>query len=292
MNEPNFSVVKDSQFLLSQLEEALQKPTIFTPGDAPFWNDPYISQQMLSVHLDPTTDLASRRPEVIDATVAWLIEQPGLHPGQTILDLGCGPGLYCTRFAEHGLIVTGVDYSQTSIEYARSIAQKRGLEITYLCQNYFSLEIQNTFHALLMIWCDFGVLSDVQRDSLLDILHKKLKPGGLFAFDVWTPQQAKHELRGTAWSIEQKGLWRPGPHLILEAGFEYPDQNVSLHEYAVIDEHGEAATYRMWTHHYTPDAITQILEEHGFVVKDIKADLMGSPYTSESTCLGVIAQKR
>ena len=103
---------------LDKLLHLQQKPDPFTPGEPLFWNDPHISKQMLEVHLNPDIEAASRRPETIDRTVSWLIETLGLKTGASLLDLGCGPGLYTSRFARAGFHVTGVDYSRRSIEYA------------------------------------------------------------------------------------------------------------------------------------------------------------------------------
>ncbi|HEY5730513.1 MAG TPA: class I SAM-dependent methyltransferase [Anaerolineales bacterium] len=89
--------------IIKQLIELQQKPAPFTPGEALFWNDPYISMQMLKAHLDPNIDAASRKPEIIDRSVRWLMGTLGLKAGASILDLGCGPGLYASRFARAGL---------------------------------------------------------------------------------------------------------------------------------------------------------------------------------------------
>ena len=84
---------------ISAIKPYLEKPEPFTPGEPLFWDDPHISSQMLKTHLDPTTDLASRRPEIIELTVTWLVETLSLQPGDSVLDLGCGPGLYSARLA-------------------------------------------------------------------------------------------------------------------------------------------------------------------------------------------------
>lgn len=106
------------QLNLVALVDLQMKPEPFTPGEPLFWNDPYISLQMLQAHLDTGSDLASRRPETIDAIIEWIVAKVGLEPGDSVLDLGCGPGLYTSRLAEHGMRVTGVDYSKRSIDYA------------------------------------------------------------------------------------------------------------------------------------------------------------------------------
>ena len=37
-----------------------------------FWNDEYISEQMLKAHLDPEFDGASRKLDFIEKSVAWI----------------------------------------------------------------------------------------------------------------------------------------------------------------------------------------------------------------------------
>lgn len=83
------NLIKDCSTLDLMLLMAVQeKPAPFTPGEPVFWNDPHISSQMLAVHLDPNVDLASRKADTIDASVAWMIETLGLHSGDAVLDLG------------------------------------------------------------------------------------------------------------------------------------------------------------------------------------------------------------
>lgn len=47
---------------------------------------------MLKMHLDDSTDLASRKSQTIDGTVAWIDRRIGLS-GKHGCDLGCGSGL-------------------------------------------------------------------------------------------------------------------------------------------------------------------------------------------------------
>ena len=87
-------IIRSPANLLARLADLQQKPAPFTPGEPLFWDDPHISSQMLTVHLSPDVDAASRRPETIDRSVGWLITTLKLNPGDAVLDLGCGPGLY------------------------------------------------------------------------------------------------------------------------------------------------------------------------------------------------------
>jgi 2-polyprenyl-3-methyl-5-hydroxy-6-metoxy-1,4-benzoquinol methylase len=125
------NILVNNQIDITRLAALGQKPEAFTPGEPRFWDDPHISKHLLATHLDPETNLASRKPETIDASVAWIMAELDLKAGDRVLDLGCGPGLYANRFAQLGLKVTGVDYSKRSIDYARWAAKELNLEIDY-----------------------------------------------------------------------------------------------------------------------------------------------------------------
>lgn len=80
---------------------------------------------MLREHLDQRHDHASRRIETVDTHVEWLFETVLAGRPGSVLDLGCGPGLYTGRPAERGCSCLGVDISSASIEQARRGAAER-----------------------------------------------------------------------------------------------------------------------------------------------------------------------
>ena len=277
--------------IITQLFELQTKPNPFTPGEPLFWNDPYISTQMLKVHLDPNVDAASRKPEIIDRSVNWIIETLGLKPGASLLDLGCGPGLYASRFARAGFKVTGVDYSRNSIEYASQYAKENSLNITYRYQNYLELDDENLYDAAFLIYGDFCPLNPEQRSTLLRNIHRALKPNGYFVLDVSTREHRKKYGNKNGWYAAESGFWKPDPHLVLEEGFDYPEQSIWLDQYTTIEADGKVSVYRNWFQDYTPEAITEELTQGRFPVESLWGDLMGTPYTSESEWIGVVTRR-
>jgi SAM-dependent methyltransferase len=276
---------------LEQLNNLQQKPEPFTPGEPLFWDDPYISAQMLKTHLDPETDLASRRPETIDSSVAWIVETLDLRAGAEVLDLGCGPGLYASRLAQRGLRVTGIDYSRRSIDYAAQYAQQHRLEINYRYQNYLDLEDEEQYNVALLIFGDYCPLSPDHRTRLLHNVYRALRPGGHFILDVSTRAHRKRAGSTNGWYLAINGFWKPGLHLVLEQGFDYPEQSIYLDQVIVIEANSQLSVYRMWFQDYTPDSITAELETGGFVVQSIWNDLQGAPYTEDTEWIGVVTQK-
>jgi SAM-dependent methyltransferase len=275
---------------IDQLLPLQEKPAPFAPGEPHFWTDPHIASQMLAFHLDPNSDAASRRPEIIRRSVAWLVQTLELKPGDRLLDLGCGPGLYAAQLAQAGLQVTGVDFSQNSIDYAVAAARQGGLQIDYRCQDYLLLQDEASFEAAVLIYGDLCPLSPGQRQRLLANVHRALQPGGRFVLDVTTPALRQRAGLKAGWYAALSGFWKPGPHLVLEQGFAY-EGNLYLDQYVVIEENAKITVYRNWFQDYTPDAIRAELEASGFAVESLWSDLTGAPYQPSTEWIGVVARR-
>lgn len=278
--------------IISQLIGIQQKPDPFTSGEPLFWDDPHISVHLLEAHLNPDIDAASRTPETIDRSVKWLAENLALKAGDSVLDLGCGPGLYTSRFARAGLQVTGVDYSHRSIEYATKFATENNLNIAYRHQNYLELNDKNRYDVVLLIYGDFCPLNPEQRTTLLNNVYRALKPNGKFVLDVSTREHRKKHGNKNRWQALESGFWKPGPHLVLEEGFDYPEQSIWLDQYTVIEANGKMSVYRNWFQDYTPETITNELAQNGFVVESLWGDLTGTSFTQESEWIGLVTYKK
>lgn len=283
-NNPDSPILDIDELLRYQ-----ERPRLFAPGEPLFWTDPHIAQQMLALHLDPNTDLASRRLETIERTAAWIVDILGLKPGDSVIDLGCGPGLYAGHLARHGLQVTGVDFSQNSIDYAVEAASREGLAITYRCQDYLELDDANQFAAALLIYGDFCPLAPEQRARLLANVRRALKPGGHFVLDVSTPHLRQRGGLKNGWYAALGGFWKPVPHLVLEQGFAYAG-DIYLDQYLVIEASGKVSAYRNWFQDYTPETIRTELEAGGFKVDSMWSDLAGTAFQPGSDWIGVVAR--
>lgn len=267
-------------------------PEPFAPGAPQFWDDPHISAAMLAAHLDPTRDAASRRPDVIDASVRWQLAVLNLQPNDRLLDLGCGPGLYSERFCRAGLHVSGIDLSPRSIDYAIARAAEQRLAIDYVHGDYLTMDYRDAFDAAVLIYGDLCVLAPAQRDRLLAAVHTALKDGGRFVLDVTTPLRHAATAALNRWEASDAGFWRPTPHLVLTRGFAYPDRSLFLEQYVVVDADGAVMVYRNWFQDYTVATITALLERHGFTIEGVWGDLSGTPYDTAAEWIGVVARRR
>ena len=248
---------------LHKISKAAQKPEVYTRGTATMWTDEYISERLLEVHLNPDIELASRKATTIDNTVGWILDKvPG--EGLEILDLGCGPGLYAEKLAKKGHRVTGVDFSERSINYARESAGKNKLDINYRHQNYLELDDENRYDLVMMIFTDFGVLMPDEREQLLFNVHRALKPGGKFLFDVLSENFPAQEDGSRNWESAEKGFWRESPYLALTESFYYEEEKVTLTQHVVIDESEEVDVYRFWIHTFSHAELKALLTAQGF----------------------------
>jgi SAM-dependent methyltransferase len=189
------------------------------------------------------------------------------------------------------LQVTGVDYSRRSIEYARKYAAENGLTLEYRYQNYLELSDENQYQAAFLIYGDFCPLDPKQRATLLHNVRRALKPTGRFLLDVTTRACRKKYGVKNGWQALESGFWKPGPHLVLEEGFDYPEQSIWLDQYTVIEADGKISVYRNWFQDYTPEAIAEELSQAGFSVDSLWGNLTGSPYTSESEWIGLLTSR-
>jgi len=243
--------------------EFIKKPQVYAEGNAVMWTDDHISKQLLDVHLNPDIDLASRRRASIESTVDWILNSVNLEK-MNILDLGCGPGLYAELMAKRGHKVTGVDFSKNSIEYARSEALKKNLDIEYVNQNYLELCEENKYDLVMMLFTDFGVLTPVARKTLLQNVYRALKPNGTFIFDVLSDKDIKLKVAEKSWEMEECGFWKDRPYLVLSDSYYYPKDKVILYQHIVIDNSDNFDVYRFWTHFFTSDDLKKMLVQEGF----------------------------
>lgn len=249
---------------IDRLHQAARRPRLYEKGDAEMWTDEYISKQLLEIHLDPEIDSASRTPENIERTLG-LIRKFCHKPGMNILDLGCGPGIYLEDLARKGHHCTGIDFSETSIAYAKLHAKENGQDISYLCRDYLELDFENLFDLIMLIYTDLGVLLPAERSALLKKIHRALKPGGVFVFDVVNEKNGAGKFREeNQWTYKNGGFWSEGAYMEVTRSFHYPEAGVFLRQHTIMDESEQIRNYRFWMHYFSFGEIDRILRENGF----------------------------
>lgn len=277
--------------MMDKVFEYLKKPEVYTESTSKFWDDEHISKYMLEAHLNPNWEAASRKHDFIDRSVEWIEKIAPSETYKKVLDLGCGPGLYAERFATKGYLVTGLDFSKRSIDYAKQKALEKDLKIDYFYKNYIEIEYKESFDLITLIYCDYGALSYSNRVILLKKVYDAMKVGGKFILDVFTPKNYEGKCEGNTWYLnEGEGFWSPKTHLCIQSHYIY-EGDIRLNQYTIINEDGEANVYRVWDHYYTKNTITEELKKAGFSNIEIFSDVRGNFYDEESKTMCIVVEK-
>ena len=266
------------------------KPFEFYTADE-LWANEHTAKQMLTYHLNESIDVSSRKAEFIDHSVAWIVSRFGVDNTSDVADFGCGPGLYAKRLAEAGAKVTGIDFSENSLQYAKEVAAQEGMDIDYVHANYLEFETEKRFDLVIMIMCDFCALSPEQRKILLAKFASILKPGGSVLLDVYSLNTFDQKEESATYELNQlNGFWSPDDYYCFVNTFKYEDEKVALDKYTIIEEAGMRIVYN-WLQHFSKDTLKKEFEENGFKEEAYYSDVAGSPYNSESAEIAIVANK-
>lgn len=276
--------------MLNKLKQYLVKPELDVPGTNVIWTDEHISKGMLASHLDPVTDAASRTFEFMDKSVEWIYSVAPPDKYKDVLDLGCGPGLYAERFYGKGYNVTGVDFSERSIAYAKNNAGLSEKQIEYKLQNYLSIEYENAFDIAVIISYDFCVLSKSNRKLMLEKIRKALRRGGKFIFDVTTLNNLVTE-ETHKWAYHPDGCFVNGkPHICLDSTYYYEEDDTNLTRTIALTE-DEFDCFHIWLHNFTEAKLIAELRGAGFTDIELYGDVSGSVYKKGGDSITIVATK-
>jgi len=265
-------------------------PFQFYTADA-LWTDKHTSKKMLESHLNEDFEVSIQNREFINRSVDWIVNHFGLNNNRQVADFGCGMGTYATRLAEKGADVTGIDFSERFIRYAKEVAKQKGLAINYVQQNYLEFETEEWFDLITLLLCDFCALSPSQRKTMLEKFYKFLKPGGSLLIDVYSLNAFdQREETETYEHSRLDGFWSPENYYCFQNIFKYDEEKVILDKYTIIEEKRTRVVYN-WLQYYSEDSLRNEFEENGFKVEEFFSDVTGTAISPESLEIVIVAKK-
>jgi SAM-dependent methyltransferase len=111
--------------------------------------------------------------------------------GGPVLELGCGTGRVLLPIAEQGLACVGLDLSKNMLDVLRAKNPPPNLELVQASMTDFDLGAAR-FGLVFVAFRAVQHLCDVEEQlATLACVKKHLRPGGLFAFDVFAPNLAR-----------------------------------------------------------------------------------------------------
>ena len=275
-----------------KIKEINQRPAPFEfyTADA-LWVNDHTSKQMLKYHLNETVDMSSRNKVFIENSVKWIANHFDLNEQKAIADFGCGPGLYTSRFAERKVKVTGIDFSENSINYAKQYANQNDLQINYVRENYLNFQTTEEFDLVTMIMCDFCALSPAQRQIMLAKFHSLLKPNGSLLLDAYSLAGFHQREESSTYEHNQlNGFWSSEDYYCFVNTFKYESEKVVLDKYTIIKKLQNHTVYN-WLQYFSIDMIKNEFLENGFTIVELFSDVTGKSYSADSTEFAVVARK-
>ena len=277
---------------MKKLISIARHPEPFESGTQEVWLDEDVADYVLKAHFDETIPGGSRESTFINATVDFITQLAPMEKFKKVIDLGCGPGLYSSKLAMKGYDVVGVDFNKTSIDYANNESIKHNLSIDYRIEDITTIEIENEFDLALLIYQIYCVFSPENRKRILCNVHRGLKPGGLVLFDVLSETNYDNLEENLMWSVSQgENPMSDKEHLALYALIKYPNY-VSLAKNVLVFESGKIVNYNYWNQHFSVDSLEKEVNEAGFTLEKVYADVNGGDYFSDSDSFAVVLKKK
>ena len=206
-----------------------------------------------------------------EATVDFyyeILKREGLSP-RTAVDLACGTGSVTEILAKRGLKVTAVDLSEEMLTVARQKAMELENQPLFLCQNLRDLYLPRAVDLAVCALDSLDYITDPNdcREAIRRV-YKVLNPGGIFIFDVNTPEKLR-AMDGQVFLDEDDDvycIWRgefDEQSNICSYGMDLFQRRGNLWERS-FEEHREYA--------YSREQLTSYLKKAGFTHIRVYAD--------------------
>ena len=174
---------------------------------------------------------------LIEPTVSRML---AIQPGERVLDIACGNGIYSRYLAGLGAYVVASDFSPRLIEYARSRTTEHADRISYHVADAtdegqllaLAGEDGQPFDAAV---CNMALMDIPAIEPLYRAVTKMLRPGGRFVFSVMHPCFNGFEValqsELTGYSAEPTFSIKIGRYLSAEVSKGLAIANQPLHQY-------------------------------------------------------------
>jgi ubiquinone/menaquinone biosynthesis C-methylase UbiE len=133
----------------------------------------YGTTDRLRARLDAHQRFSEHEEDFFD----WVLDRLNPRPGDLVLDVACGPGVYHPRLCGRGVrAVLGVDASPGMVETCQRQANDRGLPVLVICGDAQALPVPHAAYDCVM--ANHMLFHVPDQRAALGELRRALKPGG------------------------------------------------------------------------------------------------------------------
>ena len=265
-------------------------PLPWAEGEKIPWHEPEFSRRMLAEHLSQSHDMASRRSTIIDQHVAWIHQEILQGKPSNILDLGCGPGFYCTRLASLGHTCTGIDFSPASIAYAQ---ENRHPNTSFIEGDIRTTPFGQSYDLAMLVYGELNVFRPEHARLILEKAFAALNPGGLLLLEPHT-FECVQDMGQTppSWYSAQQGVFSDQPYLCLVENFWHAAPKVAVERFYVVDAAtGAVSRYTQSIQAYEQGDYHKLIGDLGYTQIQTFPSLTGKSEQADSNLFVLLARK-
>lgn len=197
-----------------------------------------------------------------------ILEKEGAKP-RTCVDLACGTGSVSVLLAEKGLDVVGVDMSEDMLTVAFDKACGMENPPRFICQKLQELKLPRGVDMAVCALDSLDYVTDPDDCAeAIRRVYKALNPGGVFIFDVNTPEKLR-SMDGQVWLDEDDDVY-----CVWRGEFD-EETNICSYGMDLFQRQGDVWLRSFEEHReyaYSRTQLTDYLKAAGFTHIEVYAD--------------------
>lgn len=197
--------------------------------------------------------------------INFIITETNLKKGDRILDLGCGQGRHAIEIAKRNLYdVVGVDFSDRLLEVAKKRSQK--LNVQFFKRDARDLSISGMFDVIICLYDVIGSFRTYKENtSIIDSIHKKLKPNGRCVISVMNMDLTRHiaKRRCRVKEDTEALIQLPASEIMQSSG------NIFNPDYFLLDEDDHLVYRKEQFHHDNYLSSEYVIADYRFTKEEI-----------------------
>ena len=207
-----------------------------------------------------------------------ILEREGIKP-RTAVDLACGTGSVTAILAEMGIDTVGVDMSEEMLTVAMEKVMDMEQPPMFLCQKLQELRLLRGVDLAVCALDSLDYVTDpADCAEAIRRVYKALNPGGIFIFDVNTPEKLR-AMDGQVFLDEDDDVY-----CVWRGEFE-EETNICSYGMDLFQREGDV-WYRSFEEHreyaHSQEQLTEYLKAAGFTHIEVYADrLFEAPRAGE-----------
>lgn len=251
------------------------------PVSQEWWRDPRHHFGELTID----SPLLLQRDDIQPA-VEFIATDLTLPTDARILDLCCGPGRYAVELAQRGYDLVGLDINEQYITLARQLAEREGVQATFLTGDMREIPFASHFDAIINVGTSFGFFDrEVEDRRVIAAVAKALKPSGIFLLEMANRDYYLKNFGAKDWRRLEDGRL-----LIIEREFDYVQSRID----AVFEKVGPEGVER-WSNSwraYTLAEVVGMLKQAGLALSSVYGGWDRRPYSVDSPRMLTISERR